>query len=208
MRRLPILVSVLLLCLLVDPAVAEIYKWTDQTGRVHFTQDLSKIPARYRRQAGEQAAKRSTSKSPVQSYSSQPPASRQSSSSRSGQSQQGAGETYSIRVSQAGTSMLVNVKLNNSVTAPFLIDTGASDVVVPVAVAKRLGLKLEGARTQRYTTANGVIEQAVLMLRSVALGDAVVKDVPASVSDSMSVGLLGLSFFTTSTPTSTRPRAS
>ena len=84
MRRLPILVTALLLCLLVDPALAEIYQWTDQTGRVHFTQDLSKIPARYRRQAGEQAAKRSTSKSPVQSYSSQPPASRQSSSSQSG----------------------------------------------------------------------------------------------------------------------------
>ena len=135
MRRLPILIAALLLCLLVDPALAEIYKWTDEAGRVHFTQDLSQVPARHRRQAGEQAAKRSTSRSPVQSYSSQPPASRPSSSSRSQKSQQAAGETYSIRVAQAGTSMLVNVRLNNSVTAPFLIDTGASDVVVPAAVA-------------------------------------------------------------------------
>lgn len=195
MRLLPILLSTLLLCLLVDPALAEIYKWTDESGRVHFTQDLSQVPARYRRKAGEQAAKRSTSKSPVQSYSSQPPASSQSSSSRASKSKPGAGETYYVRVSRAGTSMLVNVRLNNSVTAPFLIDTGASDVVVPAAVAKRLGLKLEGGRTQRYSTANGVIEQAVVMLRSVALGDAVVEDVPASVSDSMSVGLLGLSYF-------------
>jgi len=196
MPRLVPLLALLALCLLALPTAAEIYKWTDENGRVHFTQDLSQVPARHRRQAGEQAARRSSSRTPVQSYTASPPASRAApGSARSKPGQPGAGETYYIRVSRAGTSMMVNVRLNNSVTAPFLIDTGASDVLVPATVAKRLGLELSDARTQRYSTANGVIEQPVVMLRSVALGDAVVENVPASVSDSMGVGLLGLSFF-------------
>jgi clan AA aspartic protease (TIGR02281 family) len=105
-------------------------------------------------------------------------------------------KTTRIRVSRAGTSMMVQVRLNNSVTAPFLIDTGASDVLVPQAVADQLGIQVgPNTRTKRYSTANGVITTPVVMLRSVALGDAVVENVPASISPSMKVGLLGLSFF-------------
>ena len=92
--------------------------------------------------------------------------------------------------------MLVNVRLNNAVTAPFLLDTGASDVLIPQSVADRLGLQIgPDTRTKRYSTANGMVEHSVVMLRSVSLGKASVENVPASVSPSMGVGLLGLSFF-------------
>jgi clan AA aspartic protease (TIGR02281 family) len=105
-------------------------------------------------------------------------------------------ETYRIGVQRAGTSMLVMARLNNAVSAPFLIDTGASDVLIPESVARQLGLETGAeARTKRYSTANGVVEHPVVMLRSVSLGGATVEDVPASVSDAMEVGLLGLSFF-------------
>ncbi len=43
--------------------------------------------------------------------------------------------------------------------------------------------------------ANGLVEHAVVMLRSVNLGGAEVTNVPASISPHMNVGLLGLSFF-------------
>ena len=99
-------------------------------------------------------------------------------------------------VQRAGTGMLVNVRLNNAVTAPFLLDTGASDVLIPQSVADRLGLQIgPDTRTKRYSTANGMVEHSVVMLRSVSLGKASVENVPASVSPSMDVGLLGLSFF-------------
>ena len=35
---------------------AEIYRWTDAEGRVHFTQDLSQVPPDHRAQAEESAA--------------------------------------------------------------------------------------------------------------------------------------------------------
>jgi len=192
------LLASLVLPLLVafSDSAAEIYRWTDASGREHFTQSLGQVPAEYRRQAEAAAitARRSQSPSRVQTFSTRPPSSR-AALPTAGSAAGAAGKVHRIRVARAGTNMLVNVRLNNSVTAPFLIDTGASDVTVPMAVARKLGLDLENARTQRYNTANGVIESPVLMLRSVSLGTATVENVPASVSSSMSVGLLGLSFF-------------
>jgi clan AA aspartic protease (TIGR02281 family) len=92
--------------------------------------------------------------------------------------------------------MMVNARLNRSVTARFLIDTGATDVLIPQSVADQLGIQIgPETRTKRYSTANGIIENPVVMLRSVDLGGAIVKNVPASISSSMKVGLLGLSFF-------------
>ena len=37
--------------------------------------------------------------------------------------------------------MIVNVRLDGSVTAPFLVDTGATDVLIPASLAKRLGIQ-------------------------------------------------------------------
>ena len=179
--------------LLAAPSAAEIYRWTDESGRVHFTQDLGQVPPRHRKQA-ETGAKSSSGLSPVQTYTGgsrktegQPPARAESG---------GDAETYRIRVEGTGNNMWVNVRLNDSVTAPFVLDTGASDVLIPQSVAERLGLQTgSGTRTKQYSTANGVVEHPVVMLRSVALGRARVENVPASVSPDMTFGLLGLSFF-------------
>ena len=176
------------------PAGAEIYRWTDADGRVHFTQDLSQVPSRQRAEAEARASKPS-GRGAVQTYSS-PDA--PSSAPASIQRRAGGGKqkAYRIRVSRAGTSMIVQVRLNRSVTAAFLIDTGATDVLIPQAVADQLGLRVgPETRTKRYSTANGIVEHPVVMLRSVDLGGAVVENVPASISPSMNVGLLGLSYF-------------
>ena len=192
MQRMAVLLALLLWS--GAPAGAEVYRWTDAEGRVHFTQDLTQVPPAERKRAeGAARSGDATANSRLQIYSggparSRPPARRAS----TGQ----VGKVHRIRVARAGTSMLVNVRLNGSVTAPFLIDTGASDVLLPQAVADQLGLDTgPDVRTKRYSTANGVVEHPVVMLASVNLGGATVTNVPASVSDSMSFGLLGLSFF-------------
>ncbi len=189
-------------------AGAEIYQWTDDNGRVHFAQNLSQVPARYRARA-DWRAKLDAAKSndPVQRISIDPAAPDPTASPRAATSasavagsaltgQSGAREIYKIQVSRAGTGMIVEVRLNNSVSAPFLIDTGASDVLVPKRVADQLGITLDATtRTKRYSTANGIITRPVVMLRSVDLGGALVENVPASVTPDLSFGLLGLSFF-------------
>lgn len=196
--QLGVLVASSLGALLIAGSIrAEIYEWTDQQGRLHFAQDLNQVPPQYRSQA-EREALADGAGPRIQHYRSVPAAPAADSSRRAGAIAGGAsssGTIHRIRVAGAGSSMQVMVRLNDRVDAPFVIDTGATDVVMPQWVAEKLGLDLERARTQHYRTANGVIESRIVTLESVELGGARANDVPASVSRSMSVGLLGLSFF-------------
>jgi clan AA aspartic protease (TIGR02281 family) len=173
---------------------AEIYKWKDHSGRLHFSQDLNQVPPQYRSQAKGGAIEEGSG-NVVQRYQSTPAAPRPNRQGRSATGATGSGEIYKIRVQKTGSSMRVNVRLNDRVTAPFYIDTGASDVSLPEWVAKELGLDLDHARTGFYSTANGTVQSALVTLDSVELGGARVENVPAHVSKTMSVGLLGLSFF-------------
>jgi len=175
-------------------SAAEIYKWKDDSGRLHFSQDLNQVPPQYRSQARGDVFQEGTG-NVIQRYQSVPTAARPRRASQSASRTKDSGQVYKIRVQKTGSSMRVNVRLNDRVTAPFYIDTGASDVSLPEWVAKELGLDLDQARTGFYSTANGTVRSALVTLESVELGGARVENVPAHVSKTMSVGLLGLSFF-------------
>jgi aspartyl protease family protein len=84
----------------------------------------------------------------------------------------------------------------NGGSVHFLVDTGATLVVLPVAEAKRLGINyLQGQRSQMQT-ANGITTVYRVKLDTVRIGDVVVNNVDAVVSgnDAMGVTLLGMSF--------------
>lgn len=186
--------TALLLALLwvATPTGAEIYKWVDGNGQIHFTTDLTQVPPGQRRESERGAEVRSESDS-VQFHSNDgaPPASR-----RGLRSSRGGRKTYTVQVPPGATSMHVMVELNDRVKAPFIIDTGASDVVLPKRVADELGIEPgDDTLTQQYRTANGIIESPVVTLESVNLGGARVEGVLASISDTLQVGLLGLTYF-------------
>lgn len=177
---------------LAAPASAgEIYRWTDEQGRTHFTQDLSRVPREHRARARASLDEERSGRL-VRSERSGPPAGLAPGRARTEPGQ----EVTRVKVQRAGTSMRVVALLNRRVRAPFIVDTGASDVTIPRWVADELGIVVtERTRTQTYQTANGRIEEPVVTLDSVDLGGAVAQRVPASISGSMPVGLLGLSFF-------------
>jgi clan AA aspartic protease (TIGR02281 family) len=179
-----------------DIGSAEIYKWKDAAGRLHFSQDLGQVPREYRSQAKGGAIEEGKS-DVIQRYEPRVvPVRPQRSRAQTGENgSKASSKVYRIKVQKTGSSMRVLVRLNDRVVAPFYIDTGASDVSLPEWVAKELGLDLEGARTTLYGTANGVVESTLVNLESVDLGGARVENVPAHISKSMSVGLLGLSYF-------------
>jgi aspartyl protease family protein len=82
------------------------------------------------------------------------------------------------------------------VPVSFILDTGASDVMLTPADARRLGFDPGNlAYTRRYETANGTVEGAPVTLPAVDLGPIHLTDVAASVSraDGGS-SLLGMSF--------------
>jgi clan AA aspartic protease (TIGR02281 family) len=174
--------------------LGQIYKWKDSAGRLHFSQDLGQVPREHRAQAKGRAMEEGVS-NVIQRYEAPPAAVLPRRLSSVTKHSAGSSKTYRIRVQKTGSSMRVVVRLNDRVNAPFYIDTGASDVSLPEWVAKELGLDLENARTGLYSTANGTVESALVTLDSVELGGARVENVPAHINKSMSVGLLGLSFF-------------
>lgn len=174
-------------------ALAEIYKWVDADGRLHYTTDLSQVPSSQRQQA-EQGAKARGESEVIQRA---PATARPVPARRApGITRTRAGKTYTIKVPPGATSMRVMVELNDRVSAPFILDTGASDVSIPRRVADQLGIRIgPETQTMQYRTANGVIESPVIQLQSVSLGGARVENVAASISDTLPIGLLGLSFF-------------
>ena len=96
----------------------------------------------------------------------------------------GAGGHYRVRAVVDGVDLV------------FLVDTGASDVVLSRADARRLGFDPDAlAYTQVYSTANGTVRGAPVILREVMVGPIRVRDVAASVNDAPMAGsLLGMSF--------------
>jgi aspartyl protease family protein len=79
----------------------------------------------------------------------------------------------------------------------FLVDTGASHIALRESEAGRLGIYPRASDfTVRVSTANGMTKAALVELRTVEVGDIVVRNVPAIVhSDGgLSVNLLGMSF--------------
>lgn len=78
----------------------------------------------------------------------------------------------------------------------FLVDTGASDVVLTPADARRLGLDPEAlAYTRVYETANGTVSGAPVRIGEIVLGPIRLSGVEASVNRApMRRSLLGMSF--------------
>ena len=81
----------------------------------------------------------------------------------------------------------------------FMVDTGASTIVLTAAAAARLGIHPTPRDfTISVRTANGIARAAPVRLNMVEVGDLVVRDVAALVSaeGALSENLLGLSFLT------------
>ncbi|HEY9147588.1 MAG TPA: TIGR02281 family clan AA aspartic protease [Gammaproteobacteria bacterium] len=82
----------------------------------------------------------------------------------------------------------------NGIEVEFLLDTGASDVSVPQAVAEKLGLKPGQALS--YNTANGTITAYLTRISRLALGEIELHDIRASINPHVEgeTILLGMSF--------------
>lgn len=105
--------------------------------------------------------------------------------------------TREVQVFRNSNGMYLVTGSINGHISEFLIDTGASQMALNAAHAKRLGLnfRYEGDPTQ-VQTASGLVNAYLVKLKSVRVGDIEVKDVRAFVIDGAypATVLLGMSF--------------
>jgi len=105
-------------------------------------------------------------------------------------------EAYEIAVdSGAGGHFWLEAEVNG-IDIPFIVDTGASAVVLTEGDAARIGLHVnEQDFTLRFQTANGEIAAAPVRLDRVRIGDLIVDDVEAAVVNApLETSLLGMTF--------------
>ncbi|MSU89872.1 TIGR02281 family clan AA aspartic protease [Rhodobacteraceae bacterium 2CG4] len=84
----------------------------------------------------------------------------------------------------------------NGVRVRFLIDTGATDIVLTMQDAARAGFDQDALRfIGRAATANGTVRTANVRLDTLAFAGRTDRDVPASVNEGeLGVSLLGMSY--------------
>ncbi len=89
----------------------------------------------------------------------------------------------------------IDVKINGK-SVHFMIDTGASDMVLNAHEAEKVGINLQKLKfDKRYETANGTAYGASVQLQKVEVGGVEFNDISASVNSAeMGVSLLGMSF--------------
>ena len=103
-------------------------------------------------------------------------------------------DTPSVQLQRNRFGHYVATGAINGLPVEFMLDTGATDVSIPVAVADKL--KLKRGQPAVYQTANGPITAWRTTLDEVQLGPLRVGPVTASINPADSTGaiLLGMSF--------------
>lgn len=102
--------------------------------------------------------------------------------------------SISFRVSKDG-HYYIDTHTNGE-KVKFMLDTGASDIVIDKALAKKIGIDIESLRfVMTYNTANGKVRGAPIRIESLKIGDYAFYDIRASVNEvDMDKPLLGMSF--------------
>nr|WP_295770472.1 retropepsin-like aspartic protease [Rhodoferax sp.] len=108
----------------------------------------------------------------------------------------GAGGNRVVLTAGGGGHFFTLGQINGKSTQ-MVVDTGATSVAMSANEAQRLGIEYKSGQPIQMSTANGVVQGWLIKLNSVRVGDVVVHNVEAAVSNgSMSVVLLGNSFLT------------
>ena len=180
-----ILLFIVILVVLVSSSYGEMYKWVDEKGTVHFTDDIANIPEKYRQDI--------ETRKPPQETSAPQPKERPVSPMTPETSET---EGFEVKLFRRHELWMTEVLLNGSVKRPFIVDTGASFSLISLETARELGITIdENTPVIPGSTVSGVILSPLVTLRSMRVGNAELENVEVSIYDMPSGGgLLGNSF--------------
>ncbi len=182
---------------------SELYRWTDENGRLHISDSLENVPQEFRNQA--ESSRFDSDKSEKDSSSKNKPfdgaltPTHQPAVDNLNKKNQKTFEVPYTPYEGSAKRVIVPVMFNDSVTALMAIDTGAPGTLISVNLAKKLGL-FDEEHGKLFISASG-IGGTTQVIRSVIdtiqVGEARIKFVPTNITAKMSDsfdGLLGLDF--------------
>lgn len=170
----------------VSPSYGEMYKWVDEKGTVHFTDDVSTIPEKFRQDLEEREAPKETVAPEMREKPMSSP-----------MPQTSEPEGMEVILRRRGELWMAEAVLNGRVRKNFVVDTGASFTLISKEAAKELGLTIdENTPFIPIASVSSVILTPLMTLRSVRVGKAEVENVDVLIYSMPSGqdGLLGNSF--------------
>ncbi len=163
----------------------EYYRWTDDSGAVHFTDNLYSIPEKFRAQAQKKIQAPSAAPAPV---------SAERSPDRS------ATERFVVPFRRsAGNHILVEGVVNGRAGVNFILDTGAAASIIPRTLALELGMDLDRALLVTAAGIGGSVDLPLVEVESINVGGAEARDLEVTVqqlpfTEVGALGLLGADF--------------
>ena len=169
-----------------------LYKWVDEKGTVHFTDSLAKVPPQHRNKVEE--------KTPIKGAgSAQDTHSPESNTSQSADLSVGTLNRFEVPYKGLSKRIIIPVIFNGSVTAPMLLDTGATNLLISPDLADRLRLfdKQHGKMVTAARGIGGPVPAIITIIDKVSVNGASAKFIPATIAPIASShfeGLMGMDF--------------
>ena len=179
MRRLTLFSLALLLAVLgiVPEASAQMYRWTDDRGQVHYGQGLDSVPRQYRDSAR------------LLSFPAAPPEPKPAGSAT-------PPGTAQIRFTP-GQPIWVSARINDTGSAQLMLDTGASVTTISPRVLEQLGVSSRSAVRGSIRGVTGTADALLVVLDSIEVAGATAGPMRVVSHDSelgQGDGLLGRDF--------------
>jgi hypothetical protein len=176
------------------PVRAQLYRWTDDGGEVHFTQGLASVPERVRGRAVIVGYPEQPGPAPA------PPAAAAPATPGPRPPAPGPGlaEGVLARIPFVpGAPILVTVRINGGRSLRLLLDTGASRTTISPRALSALGIEVGRGAPVRLRGVTGSAEAVTAMLESLEVGEARVGPLEVVAHDANLLqgdGLLGRDF--------------
>jgi clan AA aspartic protease (TIGR02281 family) len=185
-----VILFIIILIGFASPGYGEVYRWVDEKGVLHFADDLSKVPEKYRPDAEMLKPSKEISSPEIKGKTKGPQTSLPTPTTSEPQG-------FEVNLFRQYELWLAEVILNERVKRHLVVDSGSSFILISQQTAKELGITIdENTPFIPGATVSGVILTPLVTLKSVKVGNAAIENVEAVVYSMPSGqdGLLGNSF--------------
>ncbi len=152
----------LFLSVVIPSGSADLYRWVDERGVLHFSDNERNIPPQFEEDVSK-----------IRGLSPSRPSNNPAFTGRA-----------AVPLKKKGITAVVEARINSTTTANFILDTGASYTVISEQVTKELKIDLEKKHPKIWLqTPNGIIDFPLVTPDSIEVSGLRVDDLGATVHD-------------------------